>query len=220
MTCLMVALSAPGSSLRATASMSSGVFLGARRLSLAPPPKLPVVPPDLAGRPLHAVQELRRSHQGNWQRGIAKRGVDPIQHLRPGFMRGSWLKKKCASSITGIKRDTRNTSFTLACISETLRRIAWPTPNALELPDLSGLGARAVQADKPSHAQMAVAPGADRFRFPAPLKPIEHDHGPALERVIKLFPDLPADGCQAKLCLYLLFVAALVFHQRANDSLK
>src|ERR1017187_5972384 len=47
---------------------------------------------------------------------------------------------------------------------------------------------------------MTIAPGPDSFGFSASLKPVDYDHGPALERSIKLLPDLLADGRQAKLC--------------------
>src|ERR1035437_14972 len=87
-----------------------------------------------------------------------------------------------------------------------------------QLPELRSLCACAVEADKSCLAQMTVAPGPDTFGFPASLKPVDHDHGLALERSIKLLPDLAPDGRQAKLCPYPLFVAALVFHQGANNA--
>src|ERR1022692_2784913 len=89
-----------------------------------------------------------------------------------------------------------------------------------KLPDMSGLTAGAVQARKSGHARVAIAPGAHRLGFPAPFTPLDYDHSPGPERVIKLLPDLLADGRQAKACLYSLFVTALMFHQGADDVLE
>src|ERR1039458_7673634 len=64
---------------------------------------------------------------------------------------------------------------------------------------------------------MTVAPRADSFGFPAPLKPINQYHAAGLERIIKLLPHPLANGHHAKLCPYLFFIAPLVFHQGADN---
>ena len=80
--------------------------------------------------------------------------------------------------------------------------MAWPTPSArANSLKCAVMVASALQAEKPRNPKVAIAPGAYGVRFAAPLRPFNHDHGFAFERVIKLLPNLPADSRMAEIRL-------------------